>query len=126
MIINYESRIISYNACIIITDNNQLVGGSGPNNKLKKSNLPQQTIVEGMAVELFNEVESLCESRKVSLIPWGFARRRWGRLASASHLRLMKNLEIENIVYKKQQAGALARFGYQQPTVSFPPILPVL
>jgi hypothetical protein len=69
MIINNESRIISYNACIIITDNNQLVGGSGPNNKLKKLNLPQQTIVEGMAVELFNEVESPCESREVSLIP---------------------------------------------------------
>jgi hypothetical protein len=62
----------------------------------------------------------------VSLISWEFARRRWGKLANASRLRVVQDLEIENIVCKKQQAGALALFGYQQPTVSFPPILPVL
>jgi hypothetical protein len=44
----------------------------GLNNKLKKSNLPQQKIVEGMVVEWFNEVESPYGSSKVSLIPWGF------------------------------------------------------
>jgi hypothetical protein len=60
------------------------------------------------------------------LISWEFTRRRRGKLANASCLRLMQNLEIENIVCKKQQAGALARFGYEQPTVSFRPILPVL
>jgi hypothetical protein len=79
-----------------------------------------------MVFEMFNEVESPCESRKVCLIPWGLAIRRWGQLASASHLCFMQNLEIENIVSKKPQAEALPRFEYQQPTVSFPPILPFL
>jgi hypothetical protein len=62
----------------------------GPENiKLKISNLPQQTIVEEMVVDFFIEVERPCESSKVSFIPWKFARRIWGKSASASRLRLI-------------------------------------